>query len=84
MKRTAKQLIEEKSFITDRKIFEEGARAFDFMSGLANDLETALTSLNPYSRTNLECAKTKLELLELRLYYYTVANEIGRCLTEED
>lgn len=84
MKRTDKQLREEQSFITDCKIFKAASRAFEFMSGMANDLETALTSLNPYGRTNLECSKTKLDLLELRLYYYKVANEIGRCWTEED
>lgn len=44
----------------------------------------AIKSLSPYSRKNLACSKTKLELLELRLYYYTVANEIGRCWTEEE
>lgn len=83
MKSAAEQLREEQRFITNYKIFKAAAGAFDFMSGLANDLETALTSLSPYSRTNLECSKTKLELLELRLYYYKVANEIGRCWTEE-
>lgn len=83
MKRMDKQLREEKKFITDCKVFKEAVRAFDFMSGLANDLEDAVNSLSPYSRTNLECSKAKLELLELRLYYYKVANEIGRCWTEE-
>ena len=84
MKRMDKQLREEQSFITDCKIFKAASRAFEFMSGMANDLEDAINSLSPYSRTNLECSKTKLELLELRFYYYKTANEIGRCWVEED
>lgn len=84
MKRMDKQLREEQSFITDCKIFKAASRAFEFMSGMANDLEDAINSLSPYSRTNLECSKTKLELLELRFYYYKIANEIGRCWTEEE
>lgn len=84
MKRTIEQLREEQKFIIDYKIFKAASRAFDFMSDMANDLEDAITSLSPYSRTNLECSKTKLELLELRFYYYKVVNEIGRCWTEED
>ena len=55
----------------------------DFMYGMANDLEDATTSLSPYTRTNLACSKTELELLELQIYYHKVANEIGRCWTEE-
>lgn len=84
MKRMDKQLREEQSFITDCKIFKAASRAFEFMSGMADDLEDAINSLSPYSRTNLECSKTKLELLELRFYYYKTANEIGRCWVEED
>lgn len=84
MKCMDKQLREEKKFITDRKVFKEAVRAFDFMSGMADDLEDAVKSLSPYSRTNLECSKTKLELLELRFYYFKVANEIGRFWVEED
>lgn len=84
MKRMDKQLREEQSFITDCKIFKAASRAFEFMSGMADDLEDAINSLSPYSRTNLECSKTKLELLELRFYYYKTANEIGRCWAEED
>lgn len=83
MKSAAEQLREEQSFITDCKIFKAAVRAFDFMSGMADDLEDAVKSLSPYSRTNLECSKTKLELLELRFYYYKTANEIGRCWVEE-
>lgn len=84
MKRTAEQLREEQRFIINYKIFKAAVRAFEFMSGMANDLEDAVNSLSPYSRTNLECSITKLELLELRLYYYKVANAIGRHWTEED
>lgn len=84
MKSAAEQLREEQRFITNYKIVKAAVRAFDFMSGMADDLEAALTSLNPYSRTNLECSKTKLELPELRFYYYKVPNEIGRCWTEKD
>lgn len=84
MKSAAEQLREEKRFITNYKIFKAAARAFDFMSGMADDLEDAINSLSPYSRTNLACSKTKLELLELRFYYYKVANEIGRGYLEED
>lgn len=84
MKSAAEQLREEQRFITNYKIFKAAARAFDFMSGMADDLEDAINSLSPYSRTNLECSKTKLELLELRFYYYKTANEIGRCWVEED
>lgn len=84
MKSAAEQLREEQRFITNYKIFKAASRAFDFMYGMANDLEDAIKSLSPYSRKNLACSKTKLDLLELRLYYYTVANEIGRCWTEEE
>lgn len=84
MKSDAEQLREEQRFITNCKIFTAASRAFDFMSGMANDLEDAINSLNLYSRTNLACSETKLELLELRFYYYKVANEIGRCWTEAD
>lgn len=84
MKSAAEQLREEQRFITNYNILKAAVRAFDFMSGMADDLEDAINSLSPYSRTNLECSKTKLELLELRFYYYKVANEIGRCWTEEE
>lgn len=55
MKRTAEQLREEQRFIINYKIFKAAVRAFEFMSGMANDLEDAVNSLSPYSRTNLEC-----------------------------
>ena len=83
MKSAAEQLREEKRFITNYKIFKAASRAFDFMYGMANDLEDATTSLSPYSRTNQACSKTELELLKLQIYYHKVANEIGRCWTEE-
>lgn len=83
MKRKAKQIIEEKSLITDRKIFKASLGAFDFMSGMAKDLGDAIKSLDPYSRTNLLCSETKVDLLELQFYYYKVANAIGRCWVEE-
>ena len=83
MKHTDEQLREEKRFITNYKIFKAASRAFYFMYGMANDLEDAVNSLSPYRRTNLECSKTELELLELQLYYYKVAKEIARCWTEE-
>lgn len=83
MKSAAEQLREEKRFITNYNIFKAASRAFDFMSGMANDLETARTSLSPYTRTNVACSKTELELLQLQIYYFTVANEIARCWTEE-
>ena len=83
MKSAAEQLREEKRFITNYKIFNASSRAFDFMSGMADDVEDAINSLSPYSRTNLACSKTKLELLQLQIYYYKVANEIARCWTEE-
>ena len=84
MKSDAEQLREEQRFITKYKIFKAASRAFYFMSGMANDLEDATTSLSPYTRTNLECSKTELELLELQLYYYKVAKEIAKCWMEED
>ena len=84
MKSAAEQLREEKRFMTKYKIFKAASRAFDFMYGMANDLEDATTSLSPYSRTNLACSKTELELLELQLYYHKVANEIGKCWTEAE
>lgn len=83
MKRTAEQLREEKRLITDWKIYKENARAFEFMSSMAKDLDDAIKSLSPYTRTNLICSETKVDLLELQLYYYTVANEIGRCCIED-
>ena len=83
MKSAAEQLREEKRFMTNYKIFKEASRAFDFMYGMANDLEDATTSLSPYTRTNFECSETELELLELQMYYHKVANEIARCWTEE-
>ena len=84
MKSAAEQLREEKRFIINYKIFKAASRAFDFMYGMANDLEDAVNSLSPYSRTNLECSKTELELLELQIYYHKVANEIARCWTEAE
>ena len=84
MKSAAEQLREEQRFITNYKIFKAASRAFDFMYGMANDLEDATTSLSPYIRTNLECSKTELELLELQIYYHKVANEIARCWTEAE
>ena len=84
MKSAAEQLREEQRFITNYKIFKAASRAFDFMYGMANDLEDATTSLSPYSRTNLACSKTELELLELQIYYHKVANEIARCWTETE
>lgn len=83
MKSAAEQLREEQRFITNYKIFKAASRAFDFMFGMANDVEDVINSLSPYSRTNVACSKTELELLQLQLYYYKVANEIGRCWTEE-
>ena len=83
MQSAAEQLREEKRFITNYKIFKAASRSFDFMYGMANDLEDATTSLSPYTRTNLECSKTELELLQLQIYYHKVANEIARCWTEE-
>lgn len=82
MKSAAEQLREEQRFITNYKIFKAASRAFDFMFGMANDVEDAINSLSPYIRTNLACSKTELELLQLQLYYCKVANEIARCWTE--
>ena len=84
MKSAAEQLREEQRFITSYNIFKAASRAFDFMYGMANDLEDATTSLSPYTRTNLACSKTELELLELQIYYHKVANEIARCWTEAE
>lgn len=83
MKSAAEQLREEQRFITNYNIFKAASRGFDFMSGMADDVEDAINSLSPYTRTNLACSKTELELLQLQIYYYKVANEIGRCWTEE-
>lgn len=83
MKSAAEQLREEQRFITNYKVFKAASRAFDFMFGMANDVEDVINSLSPYSRTNLACSKTELELLQLQIYYYKVANEIGRCWTED-
>lgn len=83
MKSAAEQLREEQRFITNYNIFNAASRGFDFMSGMADDVEDAINSLSPYSRTNLACSKTELELLQLQIYYYKVANEIGRCWTED-
>ena len=83
MKSAAEQLREEQRFITNYKIFKAASRAFDFMFGMANDVEDVINSLSPYSRTNAACSKTELELIQLQLYYYKFANEIGRCWTEE-
>lgn len=84
MKRTTEQLKEEQRFITDYKIFKASSRAFDFMSDMAKDLDNAIKSLGPYARKDLVCSETKVDLLELQFYYYTVANAIGRCWTEKN
>lgn len=84
MKSAAKQLREEQRFIIDCKIFKASSRAFDFMSDMAKDLDDAIKSLGPYARKDLVCSETKVDLLELQFYYYTVANAIGCCWTEED
>ena len=83
MKSAAEQLREEQRFITDCKIFKAYLGAFDFMSGMAKDVDDAIKSLDPYSRTNLLCSETKVDLLESQFYYYKVANAIGRCWVEE-
>ena len=83
MKSAAEQLREEQRFITNYKIFKAASRGFDFMYGMADDVEDAINSLSPYTRTNVACSKTELELLQLQIYYYKVANEIARCWTEE-
>ena len=83
MKSVAEELREEQRFITNYNIFKAASRGFDFMSGMADDVEDAINSLSPYTRTNLACSKTELELLQLQIYYYKVANEIGRCWTED-
>lgn len=84
MKSAAEQLREEQMFITNYKIFKASSRAFDFMSDMAKDLDDVIKSLSPYARKDLVCSETKVDLLELQFYYYTVANAIGRCWTEED
>lgn len=83
MKRKAAQKREEQRFITDWKIYKGSARAFNFMSEMAKDLDDAIKSLTPYTKTNLVCSETKVDLLELQFYYYKVANGIGRCWLEE-
>lgn len=84
MKRNAAQEREEQRFITDCKIYRGSVRAFEFMSEMAKDLDDAINSLNSYAKKSLTCSETKLDLLSLQLYYFKVANEIGRSYLEED
>ena len=91
MKRTDEQEREYNRLLQRVTIYNAQVRAFEFMSGMAKDLDGPIALLNkcklPYkcSDTNtIMCVYTKVELQCLQTYYYIVANEIGRCWLEED
>lgn len=83
MKRTAEQEKEYNRLLQRVTIYKAQVRAFEFMSGMAKDLDDAVRSLGAYINDSLMCALTQLELLQSQNFYYTVANEIGRCWLEE-
>lgn len=83
MKRTAEQEREYNRLLQRVTIYKAQVRAFKFMSGMAKDMDDAISSLDAYSNDSLMCALTQLELLRLQNFYYTVANGIGRVWQEE-
>lgn len=84
MKRTAEQEREYNRLLQRITIYKAQVRAFEFMSGMAEDLDYAVSSLDAYRNDSLMCALNQLELLRLQTFYYRVANEIGSVWQEED
>lgn len=63
-------------FFTQVKIFKAQKKAFDFMSQLANNVDKVVESLND---TNTPQGQwVRLDLMDLEIYYYRIANGIGQ------
>lgn len=82
MKRTAEQEREYNNFLQRVAIYKAQVRVFEFMSGMAKDLDDAVASLAAYRNDSLMCALTQLDLLRLQNYYYTIANQVGEAWQE--
>lgn len=82
MRRTAEQEREYNRLLQRVAIYKAQVRAFEFVSGMAKDLDDAVSSLGSYRNDSLMCALTQLDLLRLQTYYYTIANQVGEAWQE--
>lgn len=62
-------------FSTQVKIFKAQKKAFDFMSQLANDVDKAVKSINDIDTSQGQWER--LDMMNLEVYYYKIANGIG-------